>query len=228
MVRQTKSIIEKNKIASALLEVERKNTVMSLYPNDKDLQIKCLNDGRKLNTKDVRIYEFDNGTKTKKYKLDRQISLQTDIQEVRMFIVKRRDAETLMSLICQHVAPKTEIHSDEWRAYNRIKSEGFDHYTVNHTENFVDPETKRHTQLIECLWNHAKRDIQIKSRGKSEKLLHGYLAQTWFFSITGKSMNVRFNQIYEILKIRNNDENIKLTMIQLAKMDEIRQNYASK
>ena len=56
-----------------------------------------------------------------------------------MFIVKRRDAETLMSLIRQHVAPKTEIHSDEWRAYNRIKSEGID--TVNHTENCVDPET---------------------------------------------------------------------------------------
>ena len=36
LVRQTKSIIEKNKMASALLEVERKNTVMSLYPNDKD------------------------------------------------------------------------------------------------------------------------------------------------------------------------------------------------
>ena len=67
---------------------------MSLNPNDKDLQKKCLNDERKLYTKDVRIYEFENGTKTKKYTLDRQISLQTDIQEVRLFIVRRRDSET--------------------------------------------------------------------------------------------------------------------------------------
>ena len=43
LVRQTKSIIEKNKIASALLEVERKNTVMSIYPNDKYLKIKFVN-----------------------------------------------------------------------------------------------------------------------------------------------------------------------------------------
>ena len=85
----------------------RDNMVLSLNPNDKNLQKKYLNDCCKLNTKYVRIYEFDNRTKTKKFKQDKQASLQTDIQKVRMFIVKRRDAETLMNLICQHVPPKT-------------------------------------------------------------------------------------------------------------------------
>ena len=63
-----------------------------------------------------------------------------------MFVVQRRDAATLMPLIMQHINQKTEIHSDEWRAYNRIKHEEYDHYTVNHTENFVD-QTPENTLL---------------------------------------------------------------------------------
>jgi hypothetical protein len=66
---------------------------------------------------------------------------------------------------------QTEIHSDEWRAYNRIKYEGFDHYTVNHTENFVNPDTGRHTQLIEFMWNVAKCEIDKRAMGKSESIL---------------------------------------------------------
>ena len=93
-----------------------------------------------------------------------------------MFVVQRRDAATLMPLIMQHINQKTEIHSDEWRAYNRIKHEEYDHYTVNHTENFVDPVTGRHTQLIECLWNVAKTEIDKRAMGKSESILEGYLA----------------------------------------------------
>ncbi|KAF0756103.1 dual specificity protein phosphatase CDC14B-like [Aphis craccivora] len=36
------------------------------------------------------------------------------------------------------------------------KSPVFDHYTVNHTYNFVDPTTEAHTQMIERLWGSAK------------------------------------------------------------------------
>ena len=45
-----------------------------------------------------------------------------------MFIVQRRDAVTLMPLIKQHINPLSEIHSDEWRAYGRIKKEGYTHF----------------------------------------------------------------------------------------------------
>ena len=36
----------------------------------------------------------------------------------------------------QNIYPKTEIRSDGWRAYIRIKNEGFDHYTVTITQKF--------------------------------------------------------------------------------------------
>ena len=145
-----------------------------------------------------------------------------------MFVVQRRDAATLMPLFMQHINPKTEIHSDEWRAYTRIKHEGFDHYTVNHTENFVDPDTLRHTQLIECLWNVAKCDIDKRAMGKSESLLDGYLAQQWFFSLIGKSTSERFSKICVIVKIRLYEQ-VKLEIaMHSQKINVMRQEYSKK
>jgi hypothetical protein len=43
------------------------------------------------------------------------------------------------------------MHSDEWRAYRKLNKIGYAHFTVNHTENFVDPKTGTHTQLIKWL-----------------------------------------------------------------------------
>jgi len=33
---------------------------------------------------------------------------------------------------------------------------GFQHFTVNHRYNFIDPETSAHTQTIERLWGSTK------------------------------------------------------------------------
>ena len=49
--------------------------------------------------------------------------------------------------------------SDEWRAYGKLKQHGFSHFTVNHLENFVNPKTGKHTQLVECLWGVNKKVI---------------------------------------------------------------------
>jgi hypothetical protein len=58
-----------------------------------------------------------------------------------------------------YIKPDSTIISDCWAAYNNIKdlttSEGFqmyDHYTVNHLTNFVDPVTGACTNGIEGLW----------------------------------------------------------------------------
>ena len=65
-----------------------------------------------------------------------------------MFVVVKRNAETLIPIIQRHVLPGTEIASDEWRAYSKLRELGYIHYTVNHSKNFVDPLTKRHFQVF--------------------------------------------------------------------------------
>ncbi len=90
-------------------------------------------------------------------------------QEFRMFVVKRRDAKTLIPIIKRNIQSGSDIHSDEWRAYNEVNKHGYQHFKVNHKENFVNPETGKHTELVECFWGVNKRQIPNRIRGKSVK-----------------------------------------------------------
>ena len=80
----------------------------------------------------------------------------------------------------------TEIVSDEWRAYRGLSEFGYSHKTVNHSKNFVDPEGRKHTQLIECLWSVARATIMRRGRGTCKGNLPGYLGEQWFRSIHQK------------------------------------------
>ena len=83
-----------------------------------------------------------------------------------MLLVDRRDAATLLPIIQQYILPGTTIHSDLWRAYGGIANlpGGYQHLTVNHSMNFVDPITGSHTQSIENTWGRFKKKIK-KSHG---------------------------------------------------------------
>ena len=63
--------------------------------------------------------------------------------------VEKRDAATLVPLIQQCIWPGSVIFSDEWQAYSSLQSLGYTHHTVNHSQNFVDPNTGAHTQTVE-------------------------------------------------------------------------------
>ena len=67
-----------------------------------------------------------------------------------MEIVAQRDAATLLPIINAHIAPGTEVWSDEWNAYRRVGTlpNVSRHRTVNHSVNFVDPVTGVHTSLV--------------------------------------------------------------------------------
>ena len=104
-------------------------------------------------------------------------------------IVPNRTAFTLLPIILRTIAPGSMIHSDMWAAYRRIRflhgNAGqafgvmrvrrlYNHQTVNHRRNFVDPATGAHTQHIECFWNNVKSKRR-SLRGVRRQLMQEYL-----------------------------------------------------
>ena len=51
------------------------------------------------------------------------------------------------------------VISDCWKAYGGLQSIDFNHFTVNHIMNFVEPDSGAHTQHIERLWRYLRNSI---------------------------------------------------------------------
>lgn len=73
--------------------------------------------------------------------------------------VADRSASTLLTVIKKWIKPGTTIISDCWKAYNCLENEGYKHLTVNHSYNFIDPETQAHTRNIERAWRDTRANI---------------------------------------------------------------------
>ena len=109
--------------------------------------------------------------------------LQDVTQDLRMFSVLRRNEPMLRAIIQRHIAPGSNIVSDEWAAYRNIPQwQGFNytHQTVNHQQFFVNPINGANTQRIESHWGHVKTHIVRSMRGSSPALLPGHLAEYWW------------------------------------------------
>ena len=65
-----------------------------------------------------------------------------------------------------------------WKAYDCQKDEGYTHLTVDHSLNFVDPDTDAHTQRNENTWWGVKRSMS--RTGTSKDLFESYL-QEWLW-----------------------------------------------
>lgn len=108
-----------------------------------------------------------------------------------MVPVENRTSNTLLAIIKEKILPGTTIISDCWKAYDCLGNEGYQHLTVNHSVNFVDPDTQAHTNTVERLWRDAKRKVPLCGRRK--KHFVGYLARTMFI-MHHKDPNTRFHQ----------------------------------
>ncbi|XP_073816087.1 uncharacterized protein [Musca autumnalis] len=83
-----------------------------------------------------------------------------------MFPVEDRTRDTLLPLIKKYIKPESIIISDCWRAYKTLSKEEYTHHQVNHSENFVDPQTGYHTNTMEGLWRHLKRSVPEYNPGQ--------------------------------------------------------------
>ncbi|XP_024882507.1 uncharacterized protein LOC112461483 [Temnothorax curvispinosus] len=82
-----------------------------------------------------------------------------DTKKIFIVPVQDRTEQTLLACIKEWTLPGTTIVSDCWKSYNCLNNEGFQHLTVNHSYNFVDPETGTHTQHIERVWIEVRENI---------------------------------------------------------------------
>ncbi|XP_065652712.1 uncharacterized protein LOC136079989 [Hydra vulgaris] len=98
--------------------------------------------------------------------------------------VEDRSAATLVPLIQRWVAVGSTIHSDQWAAYNNLYNIGFNHLTVNHTTNFVDPVTQATSDHVEAFWSRIKQRLKfvcgsqgdLKWSRLDEAIYRGYFA----------------------------------------------------
>ena len=123
--------------------------------------------------------------------------------DVRLFRVKNRKAVTLLPIIQRHVAPGTEIWSDKWRAYNNLSRLGFEHKTVNHTYNFVDPTTKANTQRMECMWGHLKLKFIKNHKKTTDALFESHMAELWWRQLYGGDFTTTFKNIIKHISEKN-------------------------
>ncbi|XP_018497355.1 uncharacterized protein LOC108865135 [Galendromus occidentalis] len=99
-----------------------------------------------------------------------------ETREAFMMTVPDRTAPTLKAAMQRHVLPGTRVISDCWKAYFRLADWGFEHQTVNHSKNFVDPITGAHTQSIERQWRSVK-DKNRHRHGTHRHTVDSYLAE---------------------------------------------------
>ena len=119
--------------------------------------------------------------------------------------VNSLDKGTLLPIIQDHILPGTCVMSDLWRAYDCLNNEGFQHLTVNHSLNFIDPDTSAHTQNIENTWWVAKQSLRQtgRSRNMFENYLLEFLWRRHYRTHDGFPFFVFLEHIAEIYRVNN-------------------------
>ena len=111
-----------------------------------------------------------------------------------------RSAATLLPLIQRWVLPGSIVYTDEWSGYNSLQASGFSHDTVNHSIQFVNPTTGVHTNTVEGMWHHVKR--QSRDGCQLDDVLMNYMFRCYHFATAGTNQIERvFNGFIRILRV---------------------------
>lgn len=101
------------------------------------------------------------------------LGIYSNKNDVRFLRVRDRSSATLIPIIERYVEGGSWIVTDLWGGYNALGNHGFVHKTVNHSENYVDPETGYHTQGIERAWRTAK--LYLRTEMGNRRLFQSHL-----------------------------------------------------
>ena len=88
--------------------------------------------------------------------------------------VPDRKATTLATEILKHVNIQSTLISDSYRSYTNVHNLGYNHQMVNHSQNFVDPNTGAHTQTVERMWRDLK-ESRKRYNGVPEEEIDGHI-----------------------------------------------------
>lgn len=123
------------------------------------------------------------------------IGICRETNECFLYAVPDRKKETLLETIECCIEKGSTIVSDMWKSYNdieKIPGMNYQHLTVNHSTNFVDPESGAHTQTIESTWGKVKYRNK-KECGTNRNMLDSYLCEfLWRKKIRMKTLLMQY------------------------------------
>ena len=121
-------------------------------------------------------------------------------QEKKIFLirVKDRKSTTLSEEIIKYIKSGSIINSDMWKGYCNSEELGFNHFKVNHSKYFRDPESGACTNTIEGIWSGIKRTLQNYVKNE-ENINSGLFEYIW----RRKNKNNEWNAFINALKMNH-------------------------
>ena len=93
--------------------------------------------------------------------------------------VENVQSKTIMPIVNTSIEKGTQVYTDEFNAYNSLRSMGYQHGVVPHKEK-IFVLGKAHTNTIEGFWSLSKNGIRGTYHAVSDKYLQHYLDEYSF------------------------------------------------
>lgn len=113
-----------------------------------------------------------------------------------------RTKRTLNEKIQQHVLIGSTIFTDQHGGYNDLNNLGYNHFTVNHTTNFVNPINGATTNHIESKWQKLKQ-VHKQRYGTHRTTLNSHLSCFMWQERFKKNFEVFVSHIVDIYNPNN-------------------------
>ena len=103
---------------------------------------------------------------------------------------------SIHNLLKKYVKINSEVHTDEYKGYNQVKTLGYTHKRCNHLKRkFVVKDV--HTNTVEGFWSQLKRSVHGTYHNVSPKYLQNYVDEFAFRFNLRKSEKPLFDCILE-------------------------------